>query len=115
MTPITSEIMIAKRKLNELRATANLVPNSSLSRGNVTKPTIVKVVKNETATTILIPASTREPTNGNATNAGIRVILPTNAETIVDISVFDLAAISLIVSGGKNVNMSPIKNKIPMI
>ena len=42
------------------------------------------------------------------------MILPTNAETIVD-SVFDLAAISLIVSGGKNVNMSPIKNKIPMI
>ena len=75
------------------------------------KPTIVKVVKNETATTILIPASTREPTNGNATNAGIRV-LPTNAETMVDISVFDLAAISLIVSGGKNVNMSPIKNRI---
>ena len=94
--------------------TANLVPNL-LFPGECYKTDHCQGGQNETATTILIPASTREPTNGNATNAGIRVILPTNAETMVDISVFDLAAISLIVSGGKNVNMSPIKNRIPMI
>ena len=89
-----SEIIIAKAKLNKFLVTANFVPNSSCSRGNVTSPTIVNVVKNATAGIMLIPASTREPTNGNATNAGIKVTLPIIAETTVESRILDLLAYS---------------------
>ena len=36
---------------------------------------------------MLAPTSTKDPTKGNATKAGIRVMLPTNAETTVDTNV----------------------------
>lgn len=83
-TPIISAIIIANPKLKRLRNIANLVPNSFFSRGNVTIPTIVRVVKNATAGTILAPTSTNDPTNGNATKAGISVTLPTRAEKKVE-------------------------------
>ena len=76
--------MIAKPKLNRFLITANFVPNSFFSRGNVTIPTMVRVVKNATAGTILAPTSTSDPTSGNATNAGISVMLPTRAEITVE-------------------------------
>lgn len=84
-----SAITTANIKLNEFLINANLTPNSLLSRGNVTKPTMVRVVKNATIGTILAPAFTKEPTSGKATKAGIKVILPTNAEIIVEIKILD--------------------------
>ena len=89
ITPITSAITIAKAKLNKFLVTANLVPNSFFSKGKVTTPTIVNVVKNATAGTILAPASTNDPTNGKATKAGISVMLPTAAEINVETIVFE--------------------------
>ncbi len=108
ITPITSAITIAKAKLNTFLVTANLVPNSIFSKGKVTTPTIVKVVKNATAGTILAPASTNDPTNGKATKAGINVILPTAAEINVETIVFEDPNTVLIVSGGINVSTNPI-------
>lgn len=93
----------------------NFAPNSSRSRGRVTRPTMVNVVKNATAGTMLMPASTKDPTSGKATKAGIKVMLPKVAETTVDMKVFDLLASSLIVSGGMKVSISPIRKSIPMI
>jgi hypothetical protein len=108
ITPITSAITIAKAKLNKFLVTANLVPNSFFSKGKVTTPTIVNVVKNATAGTILAPASTNDPTNGKATKAGISVMLPTAAEINVETIVFDDPNTVLIVSGGINVSTNPI-------
>jgi hypothetical protein len=76
-------------KLKEFLAIVNFIPNSLFSRGKVTIPTIVSVVRNATTGTMLAPAFTRDPTSGKATKAGIKVILPTKAETIVDIRALD--------------------------
>lgn len=38
---------------------------------------------------MLAPASISEPTNGKATKAGIKVLLPIDAEIVVYTSVFD--------------------------
>ena len=90
---------MANIKLKEFLATVNLKPNSLFSRGKVTTPTMVRVVKNATTGTMFAPAFTRDPTSGKATKAGIKVILPTNAEIIVDIIVFDCPIYSFIVLG----------------
>ena len=112
---MANAISMANIKLKPFLAIANFLPNSCLSKLKVTNPTIVKVVKNATAGTILAPISTIEPTNGKATKAGIKVILPIIAEIIVAKKVFELPKYSLIASGGINVRSKPIKNKIPII
>jgi hypothetical protein len=73
-------------------SSVNFIPNSFFSSGNVTIPTIVKVVRNATTGTILAPALKRDPTRGNATKAGINVMHPTNAKRIVEIRIFDSKA-----------------------
>ena len=83
ITPITSAMIIANRKLSPLRVSANFIPNSFFSRGKVTIPTIVRVVRNATDGTIPTPAFTSVPTRGKAINAGTRVIVPKAAATTV--------------------------------
>lgn len=83
ITPITSAITIAKTKLKPLRTKVNLVPNSFFSSGNVTSPTMVRVVKKATEGTVPTPASTKVPIKGKAINAGTRVIVPSKAEPTV--------------------------------
>lgn len=61
----------------------NLVPNSFFSSGNVTNPTMVRVVKKATEGTVPTPASTKVPIKGKAINAGTRVIVPSKAEPTV--------------------------------
>ena len=69
----------------DYRVSRNMI---TISRGNVTIPTIVRVVKKATTGTKLAPAYMSEPTSGNATKSGIKVILPASAATIVDIAAF---------------------------
>ena len=76
ITPIISAITIANRKLRLFRTAVNFAPNSLFSRGNVTTPTIVNVVRKATAGTTLTPAPTNVPTSGKAINAGTNVIVP---------------------------------------
>ena len=49
ITPITSAMTIANRKLRLFRTAVNFAPNSFFSRGNVTTPTMVSVVRKATA------------------------------------------------------------------
>jgi hypothetical protein len=46
---------------------------------------------------MLAPTFTSEPISGKATKAGIKVILPTKAEIIVETRVFDCPKYSLII------------------
>ncbi len=78
-------------------------------------PTIVKVVRNATAGTMLAPASTKEPTNGKATKAGMSVMLPATAPAIVDKKAFEFPIADFIVSVGIKVSIRPIKNMIATI
>ncbi len=104
---------IANTKLKPFLAMANFLPNSCLSKLKVTNPTIVSVVKNATAGTILAPMSTIEPTKGNATNAGINVILPINADIMVAKNTLELPKYSLITWGGHKGKDKPYQKQYP--
>ncbi len=107
-TPITSAIKMANIKERLLRTTVNLVPNSFRSMGNVTTPTIVKVVRNATEGTIPTPEDTRVPTNGKAINAGTKVIVPTAAAITPAINIDCFPTYSAMVSGGKIDSSNPM-------
>ena len=83
ITPITSAITIANRKLRLFRTAVNFAPNSYYTRGNDTTPTMDNVVRNATDGMTLTPAPTNVPTSGNAINAGTNVIVPSKAPPIV--------------------------------
>ena len=115
ITPITKAMIMAKTKLKVFLIRVNFNPNSLFSMGNVTTPTIVKVVRKATTGTMLAPACTKEPARGKATKAGIKVIHPTRAKTMVVIRELVWPAYCLTASGGIKVRIRPIKNKIARI
>lgn len=106
---------MAKTKLKIFLVKANLVPNSRFSRGNVTIPTIVKVVKNAAAGTIPTPEFTNVPTNGKAMKAGIKVIVPKAADATVAIMRDCFPINWAIPCGGSIVRSNPIRKIIDRI
>lgn len=107
--------MMANIKLNPFLMIVNLRPNLSFSMGKVTTPTIVSVVKNAAPGTILAPKLMKEPTSGNATNAGIKVMLPKSAPINVALTGEDSPKYVETVSGGKYVRIRPIKKMMLMM
>lgn len=94
---------------------ANFFENVLISSGSVTKPTIVSVVKNAVKATIPPPLSLKEPISGNATKAGIKVIVPITAEKNIVIGFELLPKTFSMDSIGMMVIIKPINNKMPTI
>jgi|GEM_PF-308752 len=106
---------MAKTKLVVFLTNVNFLPNVFTSKGMVMNPTIVSVVKNAVSVIIPAPLSRNEPIKGKATNAGMRVTVPINAEITTAKKPVSPPIVLSIHSGGIIVNTRPINRSIPIM